>query len=459
MKLIKDKSFYRNLLAIAIPISLQNLIVFSVSLSDTVMLSHAGQADELVSAASLAGQTLFLLVMVIFGISSGGVVLASQYWGKGDVGTIRKIAAMILQMGIIASALMATAVLLFPSQVMTIFTKEAVVIEKGAEYLSIVGWSYFLIGISLVLMSMLRSIEVVKIALFADITALVISVSLNWVLIFGNLGFPELGIRGAAISTLTARIISFLIFTTYVFLIDKKLKLRIKNIFSFNLPLFKDILKYGFPVLFAQVTWALGMTVSAVIVGHIDYTTGDFIAAYAAIGVIYQLFMVAMFGAANASQIIVGKEIGTGLPGSKENARHKADTLLKIGIMMGFLNCSFILLSRNIIIKAFTFSPETEMLAKELLVYVAFVALIASIAIMTFGGIFRGGGDTRFCMIVEITCMWGVAIPLAALSAFVFTLPVPLVYAAMKSHEFIKIFISLTRIRSGKWVRKLTVDN
>jgi Na+-driven multidrug efflux pump len=165
-----------------------------------------------------------------------------------------------------------------------------------------------------------------------------------------------------------------------------------------------------------------------------------------------------MFGVANASQIIVGKEIGMGLPDSKERARQKADTLLKLGVMLGAINCVGILLSRNLIVRVFTFSPETEALARELLIFVAFVALFASVAIMTLGGIFRGGGDTKFCLVVEITCMWGLAIPLAALFAFVLRLPVPFVYLAMKSHEFIKIFISTARMQSGKWVRRVTKD-
>jgi Na+-driven multidrug efflux pump len=249
---------------------------------------------------------------------------------------------------------------------------------------------------------------------------------------------------------------SLLIVLTYTFVIDKRLKFRFRNIISFNVPLFKDILRYGFPVLFAQMTFALGLTVSAIIVGHVDYADGDFIAAIAAINVTYQLFMVAMFGVANASQIIVGKEIGKNEPDSKQNARHKADTLLKIGVAMGVVICIGILLSRGLIIRIFTFSPETEALTRELLVLTAFVAFGASVAIMTLGGIFRGGGDTRFCLIVEITCMWGVAIPLAMVFAFVLQLPVPFVYITMKSHEFIKIPISLARMRSGKWVRRLT---
>lgn len=455
MILIKNRQFYKTVLTIGIPIALQNLITFSVSLADTVMLSRASHIDELVSAADLANKTMFLLIITLFGLTGGGVVLASQYWGKGDMKSIRKITAMILHMGFIISCAMGAAVLLFPSGVMAIFTKDAIIIEKGAEYLSIVGWSYFLLGISTILMIMLRSVEVVKIALLADIAALVLSISLNWVLIFGNLGFPALGIRGAAISTLIARTVSFLIAIIYVFFIDKRLQFRIKDIWCFDAPLFRDILKYGFPVLFHQVAWAMGITVQAMIIGHIDYAAGNFIAANAATGVIFHLFMVAMFGMSNAAIIIVGKSIGEGKP---VEAQDKAQTLFTLSFMMGILVCSVILITRNATITVFMLSPETDALARELLVYVAFLAFFTSIASMSLAGIFRGGGDTRVCLIIEMTCMWGVAIPLATLCAFVFKLPIPVVYIAMKIDEVIKVIICSVRIRGNTWIRNLTVD-
>ncbi|MDR0272873.1 MAG: polysaccharide biosynthesis C-terminal domain-containing protein, partial [Clostridiales bacterium] len=348
--MIRDKDFYKTIFAIAIPIALQNLITFSVSLADTVMLSRAGATDELVSAADLANRFIFLLIMALIGLTGGGMALASQYWGKGDIAAIRKITAMILHMGFAISFFTGIILLAFPESVMGIFTKDAVIIERGAEYLSIVGWSCFLFGISFLLMNMLRSVEVVRFALFADITALCISVFLNWVLIFGNLGFPALGIRGAATSTLIARTVGFLIICVYVFVFDKKMKFRLKNIFVFDFPLFKDILKYGLPVLANQMAWATGVTVQAIIIGRIDYSVGDFVAANAAVSVIFQMFMVAMFGAGSAALIIIGKTIGAG---EFAIAKEKAATLFKLAAIMGTFSCVTILLTRGAILKIF----------------------------------------------------------------------------------------------------------
>jgi putative MATE family efflux protein len=424
VKLIRDKRFYKDVLTIGVPIMLQNLVSFSVSMADTVMLSRASLSDELVSAADLANKPVFLLVLTLIGLTGGGIALSSQYWGKGEVAPIRKITAMILQTGILISFLAGTAVLLFPSGTMRIFTADPVVIGKGAEYLSIVGWSYYIVGITVVLAAMLRSVEIVRVALYADITALLISVSFNWVLIFGNLGFPALGIRGAAISTLTARIVSLLIISTYVFVVDKRLGFRPRHIPRFDRRLFGDILKYGFPVLLGQMTWALGITAQAMIIGRVDYTVGDFVAANAANSVIYQLFIVAVYGAANASVVIVGKSIGEG---KLLEARHKADTMYKLGAMAGALVCISIITTRKWVIGIFGLSPETEAMATELLVLVGIVAFLGSIATVTIAGVFRGGGDTRFCLGIEITAMWGVAIPLALLMAFVFKAPAPIV--------------------------------
>ncbi|MCL2633886.1 MAG: MATE family efflux transporter [Oscillospiraceae bacterium] len=441
------------IITIGLPIALQNLITFSVSMADTIMLGHASYDDELISAADLANKPIFLLIITLFGLAMGGLTLASQYWGKGDVKTIRRITAMILQMGVLISAAAGVFVLVFPAVTMRIFTNNEIVIQKGVEYLQIVGWSYFLVGFSIMMTIMLRSVEVVRVALFASIAALVLNIPLNWLLIFGNFGFPELGIQGAAIGTVIARAAEFMIIAVYVFLIDKKLKFRFKDVFDFDKTLFKDIMKYGFPVLFNEVAWASGITVQAMIVGRIDYVEGDFVAANAANGVIFQLFMVAMFGTANAALVIVGKAIGEG---KLDEAKIKADMLFKIGAFMGIAVCFLIIATRHFIIGIFGLSPETEELAKELLIYGGIIAFFASVATMSIVGVFRGGGDTRFCLIIEVACMWGLAVPLAAVLAFYFQFPVWIVYLGMKSDEIVKTVICFIRIRGVKWIKILT---
>jgi len=280
-----------------------------------------------------------------------------------------------------------------------------------------------------------------------------LNIPFNWLLIFGNLGFPEMGIRGAAIGTLIARAVEFLIIIIYVFIIDKKMKFRFKHIFTFSKTLFKDIMKYGVPVLLNELTWALGITVQAMIIGRIDYASGDFIAANAANGVIFQLFMVAMFGTANAALVIVGKAIGEG---KLDEAKGKADTLFKLGVYMGVGAGALIILTRNLLIGIFGLSPETELLAKELLIYVGIIAFFASVATMSIVGIFRGGGDTQYCLFIEIASMWGFAVPLAAVLAFWLKVPVWAVYLGMKSDEIIKTVLCVFRARGIKWIKKLT---
>ncbi|MDR0196787.1 MAG: MATE family efflux transporter [Oscillospiraceae bacterium] len=449
----KDKQLYKSIFAIGIPITLQQLVSFSVSMADAVMLGWASEADELISAASLANQLFFLFMLTMVGLTGGGITLAAQYWGKGDVESIRKIVAMILHAGVIISFTAGTAVLLFPADVMGLFTKNAVIIEKGVEYLRIVGYSYFMCGISFTLMAMLRSVEIVKISLFTDLASLAISVFLNWVLIFGNMGFPALGIKGAAIATLIARFVGFAVFAVYVFAIDKRLKFRVKDIFRFDGRLFGDLVKYGFPVLLNETIWALAIVVQAAIIGHIEYAKGDPVAASAAANQVFQLFSAAIIGISNAAMITVGKSVGEGDSGE---ARRKAGTFFGISVVLGVICCALILLSRDLTVRAFDLSFETQALAKQLLFVTAFVIIFSSIASMSIIGTLRGGGDTRFCLIVELAALWGFALPLSAVFAFVLKLPVAAVMVGMKSDEAIKTVICAVRIKSGVWIKKVT---
>jgi len=453
LKLIKNRAFYKQILAIGIPIALQQLIGFLINTADTYMLSRASQSDELVSAANLANNPFFLLMITIFGLGGGGVTLASQYYGKGDVKTIRKITAMILHCGILLSFLFGTAVLLFPEAIMTLFTNNAESIRLGADYLKIVGWSYYTFGAFSVLVNMLRSVAVVRISLFCDILSLILNITLNWVLIFGNLGAPALGIKGAAIATLVSRGVGFAVMMSYVFIFDKKLRFRLKNLFSFDKRLFGDIVKYSFPVMFNEMMWAFAIIIQAAIIGHIDYAVGDIVAANAANGIIFQLCLIFTMGVSNSALVIMGKTVGEG---KLDEARQKADTFYIMGLVIGLLNMTVILLLRNVAPLAFALSPETTELAKSLLVYVAIVTFFATMATMSICGIFRGGGDTRFCFAIEMAAMWGVAIPVAFILAFAVKPRVELIYFGMKIDEVIKTVICTIRVRGNRWIKTLT---
>lgn len=455
MKIVKEKAFYFSILSIAIPIALQNFITFANSMLDSIMLGLVDETDVLLSASTLANQPFFILSMICFGLSGGATVLSAQYWGKGDTAAIRRILAMILQLAGAVSLLLGLAVLLLPEQILSLYSNQPEIIEAGAEYLRIMGYAYVLFGLSNTMICAIRSVELVRISVVVNIVSCVTNAFLNWVLIFGNLGAPKLGIRGAAIASLTARVLEFLITFLYIFCIDKRLGFRPRHLFRFDRVLFRDLVVNGTPVLCNEVLWALGTTLQASLLGHIDYSAGNPVAANSIASMVQQLSTVVIFGIANAAAVLVGKSIGEG---NKKEAELRAHTLRYLSYVVGLLACGIILLLRNVAVDFYNIPQASKDLARDLMVVVAFVTFFVSVSATSIVGILRGAGDTRFCLVSEMTSLWLVALPAAFLAAFVFHWPVPVVLLCMKLDEPLKCLMCILRMRTDKWMRSLTRD-
>lgn len=452
--MITDKKFYKSVLAITLPIAVQNLISMATSLMDTVMLGRADNTGVFLSGSSLANQPFFILSLISFGLSGAATVLASQYWGKRDTKSIRTIFSIVLKVAFALSALMAAAVLMFPQFIMGLYSNNAEIIAAGSDYLRIIGWAYVLFGLSGTMICMIRSVELVKISVVVNLSSFVTNVFLNWVLIFGNLGAPALGIRGAAIATLTARTLEFVITFSYIFFIDKRLGFRPKHLFLSNKVFASDLLKYGSPVFANEVIWSLGTTLQAAILGHINYASGDPVAANSIASMTQQLSTVIIFGIANAAAVIIGKSVGSG---NTKRAFEEAKTLKLMAYIVGALACGAILLLKNVIVTFYTVPPETKVLANQLMIAVAFITFFVSISSITIVGILRGGGDTRFCLIAEMVTLWCVALPLA-LTGMLLKLPVVAVLLLMKIDEPLKSIICIIRINKNKWIKSLARD-
>lgn len=452
--MIKDKNFYRNLIAISVPIALQNLISFAVNMMDTIMLGRADNTGVFLSASSLANQPFFILSVVCFGFSSAACMLSAQYWGKRDIASMRSIFSITLKAAAAVSAIIGLVILIFPETVMRLYSNNDEIIAAGISYLRIIGFTYILFGLSNTMICCIRSIELVKISVVVNISSFFVNVFLNWVLIFGNLGAPALGIRGAAIATLSARTIEFIIVFIYIFVIDKKLSFRPKDLLLYNKVFAIDLLKYGLPVLLNESMWSIGVSVQAAILGHITYSSGDPVAANSIASMIQQLSTVIIFGAANAAGILVGKSIGAG---NLKRAQDEANTLKVISCIMGLFACGLILILKNFVINFYTVPPETKELANQLVITIAIITIFVSVSSVSIVGILRGGGDTKFCLILEITALWCIATPLA-LAGSLLTLPVPAVLALMKIDEPIKSVVSIIRINKNKWIKSLARD-
>ncbi len=258
--------FYRSVFALVIPMALQNLINVGVTAADVIMLGRVG--EKALSGASLAGQVQYIMVLFLFGLTSGATVLTAQYWGKGDKKTIEKILGLGMKAAIIVTAIFTVAALMIPDLLMRIFTNDPAVISEGIKYLRIVAFSYVLMGITQVYLFIMRSVERVVVATVVYLVSLICNVILNAIFIFGLLGCPAMGIQGAALGTLAARFVELILVFGYARLFNKDIKFRFRYLMRTDRLLVRDFLRYALPVVMNEVMWGLGTAANTAILGH-----------------------------------------------------------------------------------------------------------------------------------------------------------------------------------------------
>lgn len=443
-----DREFYSTLVRLAIPIALQNLIGLGMNLIDTVMLGSLGEKQ--ISASALANQPYFIFTLFIFGLCSGACVLTAQYWGKKDIETISRIVAFAIRASVLCSIVFAALVLIVPEAVISIYTEDAEVIKYGAQFLRIIGFSYVISAISLTYLYLQRSVENVKLPLMINFTSFIVNAFLNWVLIYGKFGLPAMGIRGSATATLSARILELAMALIYAAKFDKVLKFKLSYFISTDKQLVRDFLHYSLPVVANETLWGVGISVESVIIGHIS---SQMVAANSIAGVVQRLGMVLIFGIANASAVIVGKQIGSD---NQEKARLYARKLLTVGVVAGVVSSVLLLLIRDPMVGIYNVDPVTKGLACVMINVYAVVIVFQSFNTVNIVGILRGGGDTRFAMVIDLTTLWCIALPLGALSGLVFRLPVAVFFTLMLGDEPSKFLIGIWRFKTGKWLQNVT---
>lgn len=445
----KDRAFYKSLVVIAIPIALQNLITVMVSMMDTLMIGQLGENQ--LSATSIANQLWFILMVFCFGVSGGANVLIAQYWGKRDVPIIKRVQAITYKVGFCMSVVFALLAIFFPERFMSIFTTEQAVIECGAQYLRIIGFSYPLYAVTNIAVMTLRSVETVNISVLVYLTSLVVNTALNYVLIFGKFGAPALGVRGGAIATVCARAAEFLIAAGYVFFREQKIRFRLSDLLSKNRELYKKYAAISLPVTGNELIWALGASAVAVVIGRMGTS---FVAANSIYTVLNQFVTVIMFGVGNAALTIVGNTIGAG---EYELAKQRSVKLLVISIFLGALSAAVTLILSPFVISLYQISAETAGIAASISRVGALVVFFQSLAIVGMIGILRAGGDAKFVLICEASILWGIAVPLGALAGLVLKWPVWAVFLCLRCDEIIKVVIAVWRICGFKWLRDITV--
>lgn len=446
----KDIGFYKNVAKIAIPIALQGLITTGVNMMDTIMVGAVGETQ--LSAVSLANQFIQIFHIFCMGIGMGASVLVARYYGMKDKPSLKKTISIMLRLCIALAVLFSIATALIPKAIMQIYTTEIPIIEFGVRYLKYSVLSYILLGLSLTCTIVLRNVGQVKIPLYTSIAAFFINVGANYIFIFGKFGVPEMDVAGAAIGTLIARIFEFAVICGYLFFKDKEIGFRVADLFKKVGNLWKEYIRISIPVLISDGILALGNNSVAMVIGRLGES---FVAANAVTAVTQQLSSVMTQGFSQAGAIVTGYTLGEG---DREKAYEQGYAFLGIGFIFGLIAAAIILLISGPMISAYDLSPQTQEIAKQLMLSISIIIIFqATNSIMT-KGVLRGGGDTKMLMLTDNIFLWVAALPLGILAGLVFKLPAFWIYFALKSDQILKAIWCVIRLRSGKWIKKIRAE-
>ena len=444
------KGFYRELFVLVIPIVIQNVIASAISFADTIMLGNVDQTS--LSASGLAGQLMFLINVMFFGLNSAITILASQYWGKKDMTVISKILGMGLVIGMVVTFTFSALAFFLPRHVMWIWTDDPELIAAGAVYLRYVAPSYIFLGMFQPYMSILKSCERVVFSTVTSTIALLVNVLFNYLLIFGIGPFPEMGIAGAALAT-SLSCGSGALISIVDFIRQKTLPKKLKVVFGIPYALVSDFFRYSLPAFVNDVMWGLAFTVNSIIMGHLG---SDIVAANAVVASVRDLVTVVGFGIGAAASIMLGKEIGENKP---ELARKDASSVVRVAVFSGVIS-GVVLLAISPFIPHAVDITQTAVRYLQIMLYINVAYQMGQIVnTVLIASIFRCGGKSTFGMVLDLITMWGFAVPLGLISAFVLKLPPIIVYLLMCTDEFAKMPVAVHHYLRGGWINNITRDN
>lgn len=441
------RDFYRTLLCIAIPVAFQNLITASLNMVDTMMIGKLGERS--ISAVGMANQLFFIFNLICFGICSGGAIFIAQYWGKKDVKNIRAAMGFILIAVSVCAAVFSVIALCFSKTVMTVFRADSEVTRLGMDYLRIVGWSYPVTAFTFAYSFSSRSVQRATMPMAVSAMALCINAGLNYILIFGKLGFAPMGVSGAALATLIARVFEFMMILLLIYGTKHPLAGKWSELRAFDREFINRYKKTAFPVIVNEFAWSTGMVMYSVAYARIGTAA---MAAVQVSNAVSNMFLVFSFGLANACGVMLGNKLGEG---DAEEAIAYSAKFLKLTFLTGAVIGSCIYLSTPSILRMAAISETlAPSVRKMLMIKSAFLPLITFNAALIVG-ILRSGGDTKYALFLEMGSVWGIGVPMAFLGAVVFAFPIHLVVLMTAIEEVFKTLIGVPRVLSKKWVKSL----
>ncbi|WP_024614266.1 MATE family efflux transporter [Clostridium sp. Ade.TY] len=443
--ILKDKKFIKTMLILALPITFQSFITSSLNLVDNLMIGKLG--EDAIAAVGLANQYFFIFMLALTGINAGASVFMAQYWGKKDLKNIKSVLGLDILVGIGATVLFGLGAIFFSENIMSILSNDSSVIKFGASYLKIVSISYIFTNLTMAFSSVLRSTQQPNIPMYASLIGVLSNAFLNWLFIFGNLGMPELGVNGAALATVLARGIEMIFIISVVYIKKNKVASSFKELTNFNKMFVKKYFNTATPTILNELVWSFGMTAFSIAYAQIGTSA---VATMQIATTLNNMFMVLCIGLATAASIMIGNKIGA----DEEDVA--LDYSKKIGIIspiIGLIIGLSIVFLAPLIVAPFNVTDKTYIDTLRVLYIMAVFCPIRFFNIVMIIGIFRGGGDTKYSMLVQAGTVWGFAVPIAFIGATILNLPVTAVYFLICLEEIVKIIFEFIRLKSGKWVK------
>lgn len=452
-KYLGDKPFWNITLKLALPIAIQNMLTSSFALIDTLMVSKLG--DIALSSVGMAGQFSWLLNLVSFGLCSGMSVFASQYWGIKNYKAMRKVFGIAIITSLIVSSTFSLFGLIMPEKIIYIFNKNTEVIQSGAAYMKIACLSYPAVALTVIMSGFLRNIEKVKVPMYVSAITTVLNAFFNYGLIFGKFGLPEMGVRGAALATCISSWSGPVLLLSISLLQKNHMVKNIRDVLSFDLSLIKEFFKRAMPVVFNETVWALGIVILNTIYSNMGY---EYYAAVTILKTIVDLSFAFFVGLGNACVIMVGKSVGSGkIERAVTDSRRFAILIPMTAVFVG----GFIAIFRSSLISIFNtgenISELTLNTAKSIILFVGLEMCIRMVSYVQIVGIFRSGGDTFIGMICDVSSLWVLAIPAAAIASNVLHLPfISVLIIAYLAEDLPKCVFCLKHFFSLKWLKPVT---
>lgn len=443
--------FYKSFFSLYIALVLQNVITLSVNLTDNVMLG--AYSETALSGAAAVNQIQFVFQQLLNGLGDGVVIFCSQYWGKKQTETMKRISAVAMHAAITVSVLLFILVSLFPFEAVEIFTTDESIIQEGAKYLQVIRFTYLLFAVTQILLATLRSAEIVKIAFRLSVLTFFVNCGLNYLFIFGHFGMPELGIEGAAVGTLAARILEITILIIFIWKRENRLQIRFKDYWKLDKGLCRDYFRVAAPMVVTQGLWGVNTALQTVILGHM---TAAAIAANSAASTLFLLVKSISVGASSSASVIIGKTVGGG---DLALVKTYAKRLQKLFLGIGILSAGLLFFLRVPFLSLYDLQPETMEMTNTFLLIFCVVVMGMSYQMPTNNGIIRGGGNAMFVVKMDLISIWLIVIPVSFFMAFVVEASPVVVFCCLNADQIFKCIPAFLKANYGNWIRRLTKED